>query len=125
MTGREVFKESEGTLRAIIRSIDKNLDYAIVDSVDSNEAQGPRFALRLSMRSREATVSLLIDDLKSAATDAVRKNAVRQKIKDARDHMMDTYLPDVLGKKFTKMLRQASGTQETFLRPAFRRSPRR
>lgn len=122
MTGREVLKENEGILRQIIRSIDKNLDYTLIDST---EAQAPRFALRLSWRGREVTVSLSIDDLKSAGTDLVRKNAIRQKIKHARDNTMDIYSPDVLGKKLTKMLAESRVTEENFKRPVFRRSPTR
>ncbi len=122
MTGREVLKESEGILRGIIRSIDKNLDYTLIDSA---EVQGPRCALQLSLRGREATVSLSIDDLRSAGEDAVRKNAIRQKIKNTRDHMMDNHLPDVLGTKIAKMLGQSAVTEENFKRPVFRRSPRR
>jgi hypothetical protein len=122
MTGRELLKENEGMLRQIIRSIDKNLDYTLIDSA---EAQGARFALQLSWRGREATVSLSVDDLKSAGTDLVRKNAIRQKIKHARDNKMDTYSPDVLGKKITRMLAESRGTEESFKRPAFRRPPGR
>ena len=122
MTGREVLKENEELLRGIVRSIDKNLDYTLIDSP---ETQGPRFALQLSLRGREATVSLSIDDLRSAAADAVRKNAIRQKIKHTRDHMMDDHLPDVAGKQIAKMLRQSGGTEEDSKRSFFRRSPRR
>ncbi|MGH7774519.1 MAG: hypothetical protein ACREQA_20025 [Candidatus Binatia bacterium] len=122
MAGREVLKESEGILRGIIRSIDKNLDYTLIDSA---EVQGPRCALKLSLRGREATVSLSIDDLRSAGEDVVRKNAIRQKIKSTRDHMMDNHLPDVLGTKIARMLGQSAMTEENFKRPVFRRSPRR
>lgn len=122
MTGHEVLKQNEGILREIIRSIDKNLEYTLIDSA---EAQGPRFAIQLSLRGRQATVSLSIDDLRSAGQDAVPKNAIRQKIKNTRDHIMDNHLPDVLGNKIAKMLKKSGGTQEDFRRPFFRRSPRR
>lgn len=122
MTGRELLKENEGMLRQIIRSIDKNLDYSVIDSAD---IQAPRFALQLSWRGREATVSLSIDDLRSAGTDLVRKNAIRQKIKRARDNAMENYGPDVMGKKINKMLAQSRVTEENFKRPVFRRQPTR
>ncbi|TMA11755.1 MAG: hypothetical protein E6J89_06820 [Deltaproteobacteria bacterium] len=122
MTGREVLKENEGILKSIIRSIDKNLDYTVVDST---EAQGARFSLQLTLRGRHATVSLSIDDLRLAGADAVRRNAVRQKMKSTRDHMMDNHLPDVLGSKIAKMLKASAATQESFQHSAFRRSPRR
>ena len=122
MTGREMLKENEGILRGVIRSIDKNLDYAPIDSA---QVEGPRFTLQLSLRGRQATVSLSIDDLRSAGEDVVRKNAMRQKIKSTRDHMMDNHIPDVLGNKTAKMLKDAGGAQESFQRPTFRRSYRR
>lgn len=122
MTGREVLKENEAMLRGIIRSIDKNLDYI---PVDNNDSQAPRFVIQLTLRGRRATVSFPLDDLMAAAKDLVRKNALRQKIKNTRDHMMDTYLPDVLGNKTAKMLKESAATQETFQRTNFRRGPRR
>ena len=122
MTGREVLKDNEELLRGIIRSIDKNLDYTLIDSA---EVQGERFALQLSLRGRKATVSVPIDDLRSAAEDAVRKNAVRQKIKNSRDQMLANYVPDVTGKKIARMLRASAGTEEDSRRSFFRRSPRR
>jgi hypothetical protein len=122
MTGREVFKENEGVLKSIIRSIDKNLDYTVIDSAD---AKGPTLSLQLTLRGRHATVSLSIDDLRQAGADAVRRNAVRQKMKSTRDHMMDNHLPDVLGSKIAKMLKASAATQEAFQHSAFRRSPRR
>jgi len=122
MAGREVIRDNEKLLRAIIRSIDKNLDYTVEDVV---EAQAPRFALQLSLRGRKATVSLSVDDLKSAGDDVVRKNTIRQKIKSTRDHMMDNHLRDVTGKMMAKMLRQSAATDEDSKRSFFRRSPRR
>jgi len=120
MTGREGIKENEGLLREIVRSIDKNLDYTVIDSP---EIQAPRFALHLSLRGRDATVSLSIDDLRSAAGDAVRRNAVRQKIKHTRDHMMDDHIVDVVGKKITRMLKESGTSEEATKRSFFRRSP--
>ncbi len=82
MTDREVLKQNAELLRGIVRSIDKNLDYSPVD-----DAQEGRFSLRLSSRNREGIVSLLTEDLRMAGQNAVRKNAIRQKIKSRRDHL--------------------------------------
>jgi len=120
VTGREVIEKNQALLRAIIRSIDKNLEYTLIDG-----SEGPRFALKLSLRGREAIVSVSIDDLRLAGENAVRKNAVRQKIKSAHDHMMDNHLPDVLGTKVARMLKGSAEAQEIFHRSPFRRSPRR
>lgn len=120
MTGREVFKENEELLRVIVRSIDKNLEYTLVDEVEET-----RFSLRLSTRGRQRTVSLSTEDLRLAGQDTVRKNAVRQKIKSVRDHMMMNFVEDVTGKKFARLLKQVGGIEEDSRRPAFRRSPRR
>ena len=122
MTGREVLKENEGLLREIVRSIDKNLDYTPMPGTEDQEA---RFILQLSLRGRQATVSLSIGDLRAAGANAVRKNAIRQKIKNTRDHMMDNHLRDVTGTKIARMLRQSAVIQEEFKRTFFRRSPRR
>jgi hypothetical protein len=123
MTGREVIKENEATLRGIVRSIDKNLDYSTVEGL---HAEGPRFTVQLALRGRRAAVSLALDDLIAAAQDVVRRNAVRQKLKSARDHMMDTHVIDVMGNKTARMLKESAATQESFQRPSFnRRSPRR
>ncbi|MBI2540346.1 MAG: hypothetical protein HYW04_11235, partial [Deltaproteobacteria bacterium] len=116
MTAREVLQKSEEILRGIIRSIDKDLDYTLPVGSD---AQGARFTLQLSTRGRAATVSLSMDDLKSAEVDAVRKNAVRQKIKSARDHMLDNNLKDVLGTKVARMRKGAGEAQEAFQRSSF------
>jgi hypothetical protein len=120
MTDREVLKDNEELLKAIVRSIDKNLEYRLLDDVHD-----ARFSLRLSLRGREATVSLSMGDLKLAGLDTVRKNAIRQKIKSARDQMMTTFVEDVTGKKFAKLLKQAGTNEETFKRPVFGRGPRR
>ena len=123
MSGREALKENEAMLRGIIRSIDKNLDYLPAESAESQG--GARFAIQLTLRGRHATVSLSLDDLISAAKDVVRKNAIRQKIKSTRDHMMDNHVVDVLGNKTAKMLKDSAASQEAFQRPSFRRSSRR
>ena len=55
----------------------------------------------------------------------MRKNTVRQKIKNVRDHMMDTHVVDVIGKKTARMLKESAASQESFQRSNFRRGPRR
>ena len=74
------------------------------------------------MRGRQANVSLSLEDLKAAAQDVVRRNALRQKIKNTRDHMMDIHVVDVMGNKTARMLKESAATQESFQRPNFRRS---
>jgi hypothetical protein len=118
MTGRELMKQNEGLLRSIVRSIDKNLDYTVKDVADDETS---KFVLRLALRGREATVSLSLNDLRSAEGDAVRKNALRQKIKHARDHMMDNFVRDVTGKKMARLLKQAGGIEPSIRRPMFGR----
>lgn len=118
MNGREVLKENDAMLRGIVRSIDKNLDYT-GETVQSDAA---RFTIQLTLRGRHATVSLSLDDLMSAAQDVVRKNAIRQKIKSTRDHMMDVHVVDVMGNKTARMLKESAATQESFQRPTFRRT---
>lgn len=123
MTGREVIKENEATLRGIVRSIDKNLDYS---TTEGGQSEGPRFTVQLSLRGRRAVVSLALDDLIAAAQDVVRRNTIRQKLKSVRDHMMDTHVVDVMGNKTARMLKESAASQESFQRPSFnRRSPRR
>ncbi|MBI4528007.1 MAG: hypothetical protein HY695_29785 [Deltaproteobacteria bacterium] len=122
MDGHEVLHKNEGILRGIIRSIDKNLDYTVVSTDDE---EGARFSLKISMRGRAANVSLSLEDLRLAASDAVRKNSIRQKIKNTRDHMMDNRLPDVLGIKVERMLKAHRESQEAVQHTPFRRSPRR
>ena len=116
MTDREVLKQNAELLRGIVRSIDKNLDYSSVDN-----AQEGRFSLRLSSRNREGIVSLLTEDLRMAGQNAVRKNAVRQKIKSTRDHLLSNYVVDVMGKRVAKMLKKAGAKDESkpsFFRPS-------
>ena len=123
MYGRDVHKEEEATLREIIRSVDKKLDYTLRDG---NEAGGQSFTLHLAKQSSQATVSLSLDDLKAAKDDMVRRNDIRQKIKRSCDHMGNTHLlKDVLGTKAARILRQSSKPEEDFHRQSFRRSPRR
>jgi len=134
MHGRDVIKEDQTTLREIIRSIDKKLDFVVRDG---SEADGPSCTLHLTMQTREGNVSLSIDDVKTAKTDLARRHEIRQKIKRLRDQirqkikrlrdrMRDAgFLKDVLGTKAARILRHSSKPEESFHRQGFRRSPRR
>jgi hypothetical protein len=117
MIERQMVKQTAELLRGIIRSIDKKLEYSLMD-----QTQEGRFSLRLSSRGREGTVSILTGDLLVAGQDAVRKNAVRQKIKSTRDHLLSNYVPDVMGKRVAKMLKQAGGGKDD-AQPSFFRRP--
>jgi hypothetical protein len=117
MTEREVAKQTAELLRGIIRSIDKKLEYSLMD-----QTQEGRFSLRLSSHGREGIVSLLTEDLRVAGQDAVRKNVIRQKIKSTRDHLLSNYVVDVMDKRIAKMLKQADGAKEES-RPSFFRRP--
>lgn len=106
MTEHEAAKQSAELLRKIIRSVDKKLEYNMVDS-----GYEGRFALRLSIRGRAGVVSLLTSDLRLALVDDVRRNAIRQKLKSTRDHLLSNHVEDVMGKKVAKMLAQAASGQ--------------
>lgn len=116
LTEREVVKQTAELLKGIIRSIDKKLEYSLVD-----QTQEGRFSLRLSSRGREGIVSLLTDDLRAAGQDNVRKNAIRQKIKSTRDHLLSNYVVDVMGRRVAKMLKEARGTEDESRGSFFRR----
>ncbi len=117
MAERDVVKQIAELLRGIIRSIDKKLEYSLMD-----QTQEGRFSLRLSTRGREGGVSIATDDLRAAGLDAVRKNIIRQKIKSKRDHLLSNYVVDVMGVTVARMLKQAAGTREEF-KPSFFRRP--
>ena len=106
MTEQEAVKKSANLLKSIIRSIDKKLDYNFLDS-----SQEGRFSLRLTTRGKIGVVSLLTRDIRSALTDDVRKNAIRQKIKGVRDHMLSVYVKDVMGNKMARMLSAGAAGQ--------------
>lgn len=113
MTEQEAVKQSANLLRTIIRSIDKKLDYSLLD-----QTQEGRFNLRLSSRGREGAVSLRTDDLRLAVLDNARKNLIRQKIKSTRDHLLSNYVVDVMGKKITRMLKESAGGKDE-VKPSF------
>jgi hypothetical protein len=117
---REVAKQTAELLRGIIRSIDKKLEYSLMD-----QTQEGRFSLRLSSRGREGIVSLLSDDLRMAARDPVRKNVIRQKIKSTRDRLLSNHVVDVMGKQVAKMLKQSGGAEDESRGFFFRRLPGR
>ncbi len=118
MTEREAVKQSAELLRGIIRSIDKKLEYSLLDPT-----QEGRLSLHLSTRGREGTVSLRTDDLRFAALDLARKNSIRQKIKSMRDHLLSNYVVDVMGRKAAKMLKQAAGSKDDGKSSFFFRRP--
>jgi hypothetical protein len=120
MNERELAKQTGELLRSIIRSIDKKLEYSLVD-----QTQEGRFALRISSRGREGIVSLLTDDLRAAGQDATRKNRIRQKIKSTRDHLLSNYVADVMGKRVAKLLKKSGGAGEESRASFFRHPPRR
>jgi hypothetical protein len=120
MTEREVVKQTAELLRGIIRSIDKKLEYSLMD-----QTQEGRFSLRLSSRGRQGIVSLLTDDLLVAGQDAVRKNRIRQKIKSTRDHLLSNYVVDVMGKRVARMLKASGGAEDQTRGSFFRRPPGR
>jgi hypothetical protein len=120
MIEREVIKQTAELLRGIIRSVDKKLQYSLVD-----QTQEGRFSLRLSSRGREGIVSLRTEDLRVAGQDTVRKNLIRQKIKSTRDHLLSNYVVDVMGRRVAKMLKKAGGAEDESRGSFFRRQPSR
>ncbi len=103
MTDREFVKQTAELLRGIIRSVDKELEYSVIDQTHEG-----RFSLQLSARGRQGTVSILTEELLMAGRDVVRKNRIRQKIKSTRDHLLSDYVEDVTGKRMARMLKRAS-----------------
>ena len=103
MTEQEAAKLSADLLRKIIRSIDKRLEYKVIES-----AHEGRFALQLTVRGRIGCLSLLSADLRSALVDDARKNAIRQKLKSTRDNLLSNYQDDVVGTTAARILKQAT-----------------
>jgi hypothetical protein len=118
MTERELVKQTAELLRGIIRSIDKKLEYGLLD-----QTQEGRFALRLTTRGREGIVSLRTDELRAAADSATTKNAIRQKIKSKRDHLLSNYVVDVMGTGVAKLLKQTTDNKDDSKSSFFRRPP--
>ncbi len=117
MTEREIVKHTAELLRSIIRSIDKKLEYSLMD-----QTQQGRFALRLTTRGREGVVTLRTDDLRAAADSATSKNVIRQKIKSKRDHLLSNYVVDVMGTNIAKLLRETTSSREES-KSFYRRAP--
>lgn len=107
MSENESVNQTANLLRGIMRSIDKRLDYNLVDPMHEG-----RLSLRLVTRGREGVVSIRTTDLRMAVVDDVLKNAIRQKIKSARDHLLSNYVVDVMGRKITRLLKQSASTRE-------------
>lgn len=120
MTEREVVKQTAELLRSIIRSIDKKLEYSLVEQVHEG-----KFSLRLSSRGREGLVSLPTDDLLMADRDLVRKNSIRQKIKSARDHLLSNHVVDVMGRREARLLKQSGKSADESRGFFYRRPPPR
>jgi hypothetical protein len=120
MAEHESVKQSANLLKTIIRSIDKRLEYNLVDPT-----QEGRFSLRLATRGREGFVSIRTDDLRMAVLDDARKNVIRQKIKSTRDHLLSNYVVDVMGRRVAKMLKKAGGADDESRGSFFRRQPSR
>jgi hypothetical protein len=118
MTEQEVVKQSAELLKKVIRGIDKKLEYHFVDS-----AQEGRFSLKLTTRGKSTVVSLVTGDLRAALLDDVRKNAIRQKIKSARDHLLSTYVADVMGTKMARLLKQSEAGRDDMKSSFFYRRP--
>jgi hypothetical protein len=117
MTEREIVKHTAELLRSIIRSVDKKLEYSLMD-----QTQQGRFALRLTTRGREGVVSLRTDDLRAAADSATSKNVIRQKIKSKRDHLLSNYVVDVMGRNIAKLLKETASSREES-KSFYRRAP--
>ena len=103
MTEQEAAKQSADLLRKIIRSIDKRLEYKLVDST-----QEGRFTLQLTVRGRIGSLSLRSADLRLALADDARRNTIRQKLKSMRDHLLSHYADDVIGTKAARILKEAT-----------------
>ena len=118
MTERELVKQTADLLRTIIRSVDKKLDYGLID-----QNQEGRFVLRLTTRGREGIVTLRTDDLRAATESAVSKNAIRQKIKSKRDRLLSDYVVDVMGTNLAKLLKPTAKNDADVKSSFFRRAP--
>lgn len=123
MQGSGFSKEEEATLSAIIRSIDKKVDYSLHTG---SGAASPYLNLHLARQGWEGKMAVNIEDLRAAKTDLVCRNKLRQKIKRLRDHMWDNgFIKDVLGTKAANMLRAAGSGEDSSRRQFMRRPPRR
>jgi hypothetical protein len=118
LTEQEMAKQSADLLRRIIRSVDKKIEYNFIDT----NYEG-RFSIQISIRGKIGTVSLRSNDLRSALIDNVRRNAIRQKLKSTRDHLLSVYIDDVMGRKMARMLMLDSRGQSDAKASFFYRRP--
>lgn len=122
MTEADSVKQTANILERIIRSIDKRLEWNLVDPMHEG-----KFSFRLATRGRVGFVSLRTEDLRKAVFDDVRRNVIRQKIKSVRDHLLSNYVVDVMGTRIARLLKEsARGPEETkssffYRRPSGRR----
>lgn len=120
MPGTAISNDDEATLSQIIRSIDKKLDYSLRAGSDTER---PSVTLHLTRQGWEGTTTLDLDKLRTAKTDLVCRNRIRQKIKRLRDHMWDSrFIKDVLGTGAARALKESRQTDDTS-RPRFMRRP--
>lgn len=121
MFGQNAFKEEDATLREIVRSIDKKMDYT------AREGEGATVILQLTLRGHETTMSVSLENLQAAKTDLVKRQQLRQKIKARRDHIDNSrFAKDVLGLKAARLLRSAPKPEISLPRRGFGRGgPRR
>ena len=114
MIEHETVKQSAELLRRIIRSIDKKLEYHLLDPT-----QEGRFLLGVTIRGRSGTVSLSSSDLLVALGNDARKNAIRQKIKSARDHLLSNMLSTLWGEEKQECSTKLPGTRTNRSHPFF------
>lgn len=120
MFGKGVFQEEENTLREIIRSVDKKIDYS------AREGEGTKFIVHLKLRNHEGEVMLDLADLKTAKQDQIRRHQIRQKIKARTDHLDPSrYGDDVLGLRSARILKTSPKLEPMAQRGSGRGGPRR
>jgi hypothetical protein len=108
--------KTDALIRKLLRTIDKRVEY----SMAAAEGDTSRIKISLSLRKRNATVSLRVDDLAAAEQDLMRRNQVRTAMKRAIDAMM--FQPVYIAS--TAMLRPDSQA-EGFFRSSFSGKRRR
>jgi len=101
--------EANKILRPMIRGIDKRADY----SASFVEGDRPSVLVSLSMRNRSTKVTIPVEALTAAQNDAMRRNQIRTKIKQALDKMM--FVANEIAS--TKMVRAAM-TGDGYFRPS-------
>jgi len=100
--------EANKILRPMIRGIDKRAEY----SASFVEGERPSVLVSLSMRNKSTKVTIPVEALAAAQNDAMRRNQVRTKIKQALDKML--FVANEIAS--TKMVRGAI-TGDGFFRP--------